>query len=305
MEDDSIPTQLTDEQKCAKLKGFNKEVYIFIARKEYVQDMLKIERNDDTPNTETMQKLSEELEGLDRKIKFLEGKVAEFLPCPVALCKHNYKFKSSNKNGKRHAEPILRPPKLTNLNFKTDKESEFTLPKKTAKPVPVESTKLIVPTNNSFAVLNAANNDAEDVPPVAIKPRKGKGKSPNENRKRNEIASAQVKPGLSFAQAAQPIPQHQMATPGNDTSAPNITTPKINFKANVNNKEAANAAKPVVNEEFGILQAIMELQNIFNLFPNLLPQMYKSANSNNPADKLGCLLKGVCSSISTLNINNV
>ncbi|GFR15630.1 hypothetical protein TNCT_542281 [Trichonephila clavata] len=99
------------------------------------------ERNDDTPNTETMQKLSEELEGLDRKIKFLEGKVAEFLPCPVALCKHNYKFKSSNKNGKRHAEPILRPPKLTNLNFKTDKESEFTLPKKTAKPVPVESTK--------------------------------------------------------------------------------------------------------------------------------------------------------------------
>ncbi|GFQ93422.1 hypothetical protein TNCT_641471 [Trichonephila clavata] len=138
---------------------------------------------------------------------------------------------------------------------------------------------------------------------------RGSGKLGQENkvpgRKRNEIASAQIKPGLSFAQAVQPIPQHQMATPGNDTSAPSITTPKINTKANINNKEAANTAKPVVNEEFGILQAIMELQNIFNLFPNLLPQMHKSSNSNNPADKLGCLLKGVCSSINTLTINNV
>ncbi|GFQ96637.1 hypothetical protein TNCT_509901 [Trichonephila clavata] len=134
MEDDSIPTQLTDEQKCAKLKGFNKEVYIFIARKEYVEDMLKIERNDDTPNTETMQKLSEELEGLDRKIKFLEGKVAEFLPCPAALCKHNYKFKSNNKNGKRHAEPILRPPKLTNLTLNQTRKVNLPSPKRQPSP---------------------------------------------------------------------------------------------------------------------------------------------------------------------------
>ncbi|GFR33531.1 hypothetical protein TNCT_307801, partial [Trichonephila clavata] len=41
MEDDSIPTQLTDEQRCAKLKGFNKEIQIFTARREYVQDMLR------------------------------------------------------------------------------------------------------------------------------------------------------------------------------------------------------------------------------------------------------------------------
>ncbi|GFR11047.1 hypothetical protein TNCT_556801 [Trichonephila clavata] len=119
--------------------------------------------------------------------------------------------------------------------------------------------------------------------------------------KRNEIASAQIKPGLSFAQAVNPIPQHQMAARGNDTSAPSIPTPKNND----NNKEAANTAKPINNEEFGILHAIMELQNIFNLFPDLLTQMYKSSNSPNPADKLGCLLKGVCSSINKLRINNV
>ncbi|GFR29031.1 uncharacterized protein TNCT_376661 [Trichonephila clavata] len=331
MEDVSIPTHLTDEQKCAKLKGFEKEVHIFTARMEYVQDMHKIEKNDDTPNKETMEKLSSELQSVEKKIK---------------------------------------PPKLTNLTAKSDKnnkESEFTLPQKTVKPVSVENNKILVPTNNSFAVLNAANNDAEDVPPFAnkvkpinmkmhdkysqilqelhrthptatnsyyngyikiqpgtsdhhreittyltaqkaeyfvndpvanrplklvikrlpastkvediktdlvakginidkvaqlkkfadktplpiymIEPRKGKGKSPNDNRKRNEIASAQIKPGLSFAQAVNPIPQHQMTARGNDTSAPSIPTPKIND----NNKEAANTAKPVKNEEFGIL----------------------------------------------------
>ncbi|GFR12537.1 uncharacterized protein TNCT_532421 [Trichonephila clavata] len=133
------------------------------------------------------------------------------------------------------------------------------------------------------------------------RPRKGKGKSPNDNRKRNEIASAQIKPGLSFAQAVNPIPQHQMAARGNDTSASSIPTPKNNDS----NKEAANTANPNNNEEFGILHAIMELQNIFNLFPDLLTQMHKSFNSPNPADKLGCLLKGVCSSINKLTINNV
>ncbi|GFQ96488.1 hypothetical protein TNCT_256281 [Trichonephila clavata] len=121
MEDVSIPTQLSDEQKCAKLKGFEKEVNIFTARMDYIQDMLRIEKIDDNTNKETMEQLSSELQNLERKVKSLEGKVTEFLPCLVALCKHNYNFKNS-KNAKRHADPILRPAKLTNLTSKSDKK---------------------------------------------------------------------------------------------------------------------------------------------------------------------------------------
>ncbi|GFQ96204.1 uncharacterized protein TNCT_211661 [Trichonephila clavata] len=171
MEDVSIPTHLSDEEKCAKLKCFEKEVNIFTARMDYVQDMLKIEKIDDTPNKETMEQLSSELQNLERKVKFLEGKVIEFLPCPVALCKYNYNFRNS-KNAKRNTDPILRPAKLTNLTAKTDKnnkDNEFTLPKKTVKPISVENNKIPVTTTNSFAVLNTVNNDAEDVPPVANK----------------------------------------------------------------------------------------------------------------------------------------
>ncbi|GFQ81631.1 hypothetical protein TNCT_620761 [Trichonephila clavata] len=155
MEDVSIPTPLTDEQKCARIKGFEKEVNIFSARMDYVQDMLRIEKIEDNPHKETMEQLASELQNLERKVKFLEGKVTEFLPCPAALCKHNYKFRNT-KNSKRHADPILRPAKLTNLTSKNDnnnKDNEFTLPKKTVKPVPVENSKISVPTTNSFAVL--------------------------------------------------------------------------------------------------------------------------------------------------------
>ncbi|GFR30784.1 hypothetical protein TNCT_328191 [Trichonephila clavata] len=64
--------------------------------------------------------------------------MSEFLPCPIALCTHNYKFKAV----KRPAEPILRPAKLTaginNKNSKA-KNTDFSFPKKTAKPVPVEN----------------------------------------------------------------------------------------------------------------------------------------------------------------------
>ncbi|GFR19568.1 hypothetical protein TNCT_212641 [Trichonephila clavata] len=113
------PPPITDEQKCAKLKGFEKEVQIFSARKEYVADMLRIEKIDDSPNKATMEQLESELQNLERKVNFLEGKVTEFLPCPVALRKHNYKFQTT----KRHADPILRPAKLTNLTAKNDSTS--------------------------------------------------------------------------------------------------------------------------------------------------------------------------------------
>ncbi|GFQ87987.1 hypothetical protein TNCT_373611 [Trichonephila clavata] len=120
---------------------------------------------------------------------------------------------------------------------------------------------------------------------------------------RNEnpnINSSQIKPGLSFAQALTPIIQHQMATPVSESSASEKPAPNKNT---ANNKATANV-NPIQDQEFSIFHAIIELQNIFNLFPALLPEMKKSYNSPNPADKLGCLIKGICSSLNNININN-
>ncbi|GFV62595.1 hypothetical protein TNCV_2528201 [Trichonephila clavipes] len=44
MEDLGPPSPLTDEQRCMKLKSFEKEVWIFSARKDYVSEMLEIEK---------------------------------------------------------------------------------------------------------------------------------------------------------------------------------------------------------------------------------------------------------------------
>ncbi|GFR18090.1 hypothetical protein TNCT_652761 [Trichonephila clavata] len=133
MEDISTTPHLTDEERCAKITGFEKQSQIFDARKDYVVNMLEIEKKIPSPTTQ----LKNELKNLDEKIEFLEGKMSEPLPCPIVLCTHNYKFKAV----KRPAEPILRPAKLTaginNKNFKA-KNTDFSFPKKTAKPVPVE-----------------------------------------------------------------------------------------------------------------------------------------------------------------------
>ncbi|GFY77427.1 hypothetical protein TNIN_141661 [Trichonephila inaurata madagascariensis] len=139
--------------------------------------------------------------------------------------------------------------------------------------------------------------------PLFPKPRKGTGKSSSENRNRNnselkQNASPMVIPGFSFAQVSNPNKSQQMAAQGSASLASNQT--KNSNKA-PENTEAINAIQNE-NSEFGYLQALLEIQKIFSLFPSLLSEMKKSHNFTNPADKLNCLLKGVCSSFTTLSM---
>ncbi|GFX13812.1 hypothetical protein TNCV_3421241 [Trichonephila clavipes] len=136
--------------------------------------------------------------------------------------------------------------------------------------------------------------------PLFPKPRKGKVKSLVENLKRH-FNNSPVIPGVSYSQALNPDKSHQMAAPGKTSLA---SEKNENNKNNNINTEALYA---IQNEssEFGFLQAILEMQKIFTLFPSLLSEMKKSFNCNNPADKLNCLLKGVCSSFKNLTIYDV
>ncbi|GFU78045.1 nucleic-acid-binding protein from transposon X-element [Trichonephila clavipes] len=136
--------------------------------------------------------------------------------------------------------------------------------------------------------------------PQFPKPKKGKGKSPNENLKRN-ISSNPVIPGISYAQILNPNSKQQMAALGSTSSASN--KPENNKNEQINLK-ALNVTQSETGD-FGFLQAILEIQKIFTLFRSLLSEMKKSFNCTNPADKLNCLLKGVCSSLNNLTVNNV
>ncbi|GFY78176.1 uncharacterized protein TNIN_130951 [Trichonephila inaurata madagascariensis] len=146
-----------DEHRCLKLKSFDKEIRIFSARKDYIsQGYLEIE-----VHTQPYADLTQKLEARQRpwKDQDLEGKMTEFLPCPIALCPHNYKFKAV----KRPADPVIRPAKFTakaakNNNSKT--LNDFVFPKKTTKNAPTQKKDEVV-TNNTFAALNTAQADAE------------------------------------------------------------------------------------------------------------------------------------------------
>ncbi|GFQ81109.1 uncharacterized protein TNCT_578301 [Trichonephila clavata] len=168
MEDVSVPPlPLSDEKRCAKLIGFEKQAQIFDARKDYVISMIEIEKKIPSPSPETTTQLENEMKSLEEKIKFLEGKMTEFLLCPIALCTHNYKFKAV----KRPAEPLLRPAKLTAGVSKNPKikNSDFSFPKKTTKPVPLENSIKQINTTNSFTALNIAKSDAKGVTPPPVK----------------------------------------------------------------------------------------------------------------------------------------
>ncbi|GFR28659.1 hypothetical protein TNCT_180871 [Trichonephila clavata] len=89
----SLPL-LTDEERCAKITGFEKQPRIFDSRKDYVVSMLEIEKKISSSTPETRTQLENEMKSLDEKIKFLEGEMTKFLPCPIALCTHNSKFKA-------------------------------------------------------------------------------------------------------------------------------------------------------------------------------------------------------------------
>ncbi|GFT33294.1 uncharacterized protein TNCV_4767731 [Trichonephila clavipes] len=130
--------------------------------------MLEIEKGMPSPTTETKLTLEAELKTLEEKIKFLEGKMTEFLPFPIALCPHKSTFKAV----KRPADPVTKPAKFTakaNKN-KSKTDPDFVFPKKTAKIVPTVE-KEQVQTKNTFEALKTAKTDAKDVTlPYKIKP---------------------------------------------------------------------------------------------------------------------------------------
>ncbi|GFV27152.1 hypothetical protein TNCV_1817061 [Trichonephila clavipes] len=139
--------------------------------------------------------------------------------------------------------------------------------------------------------------------PLFPKPRKGKGQPQKENKKRNETtqASAAINtPSLSYAQVVQGKKPQQRAARGTDSSASNNDN---NNKFQGINLEAINASTGQEGE-FSFLHAIFEIKKIFDYFPNLISEMKKSSQCSDPTDKLHCLLKGICTSISSLAINN-
>ncbi|GFR14974.1 hypothetical protein TNCT_351031 [Trichonephila clavata] len=105
--------------------------------------------------------------------------------------------------------------------------------------------------------------------PLYPKPKKGKSKSPKENKNRHEtpqVNTSLIVPGLSFAQVTSTKTQQQMAACVNDPSASNCF--KSNQKENIPS-EIMNFTQNQ-NSEFTFLHAIMGIKKIFDLFPTLL-----------------------------------
>ncbi|GFQ75148.1 hypothetical protein TNCT_140301 [Trichonephila clavata] len=137
--------------------------------------------------------------------------------------------------------------------------------------------------------------------PSYPKPKKGKSKTPQENKNRNEtpqINNSLIVPGLSFAQITNSETQQQMAACAGAPSASN--TLLNNQKENIS-AEIAHITQNK-NSDFTFLHAIMEIKKIFDLFPALLNEMEKSANTDNPQEKLTCLVRGICSSIASSSV---
>ncbi|GFW07223.1 hypothetical protein TNCV_3694161 [Trichonephila clavipes] len=137
--------------------------------------------------------------------------------------------------------------------------------------------------------------------PLFPKPRKGKGQSQKENKKRNDniqANSAFITTGLSFAQVTNGINPQQRAARGNDSSTSNSDNKNKNKGFNSETLNPTNCQ----GGDFSFLEAIFEMKKIFDLFPNLISEMKKSSNCTDPTDKLQCLLKGICTSI---DLNNV
>ncbi|GFX34057.1 uncharacterized protein TNCV_912581 [Trichonephila clavipes] len=160
-----------------QIKSIAKEIKIFSIRKDYVAQMLEVEESDPSNNKETKVTLEAELKSLEEKIAILEGKMTDYLPCPIALCFHNNKSKAV----KRTADPVIRPAKFTakatqnknnyskaNNKNKNKIDADIVFPTKTTKIAPAKEIEK-VPTNNTFAALNTANDDDEDVSPPKYK----------------------------------------------------------------------------------------------------------------------------------------
>ncbi|GFW97350.1 uncharacterized protein TNCV_3091881 [Trichonephila clavipes] len=131
--------------------------------------------------------------------------------------------------------------------------------------------------------------------PLFPKPRKTKEKSPDNNQKQN-LNSTPVIPGLLYSQVLNSNFKHQMSAPG---FAPSASDSTENSKNNALNKETLNVSQNVPGE-FGLFQAINEMQTIFTLFPSLLSEMEKSSKCTDPTEKLQCLLRVICPTPNTV-----
>ncbi|GFT51103.1 putative RNA-directed DNA polymerase from transposon BS [Trichonephila clavipes] len=126
--------------------------------------------------------------------------------------------------------------------------------------------------------------------PLFPKPRKGKGQSQKQNKKRNDNTqenSAFITPGLSFAQVTSGQNSQQRAARGSDSTTSNSE----NKKNKSFNSETLNHIN-CQGGDFSFLKTIFEMKKIFDLFPNLISEMKKSSKCTDPTDKLQCLLKG-------------
>ncbi|GFY77270.1 uncharacterized protein TNIN_236231 [Trichonephila inaurata madagascariensis] len=129
------PPTLTDEQKCTNLQSIDKQIRIFTARKDYITEMLNIEKSIPGPTTETTQKMEAEAASLDVEIKALEAKLTA---------------------------KIIKNNKLDDKEFKVSRE---TLKSSSV----LKDDPKITATNNKFAAFDTANNDFEDVTLAAPK----------------------------------------------------------------------------------------------------------------------------------------
>ncbi|GFY61533.1 uncharacterized protein TNIN_407141 [Trichonephila inaurata madagascariensis] len=129
------PAPTPDEHRCLKLKSFDKEIRIFSARKDYISEMLEIEKSIPSPTPERAQSGSgtKDPRGKDQR----PGRPAKF----TAKAAKNNNSKTVN---------------------------DFVFPKKTIKNAPTQKKDEVV-TNNTFAALNTAQADAEDVSPPQYK----------------------------------------------------------------------------------------------------------------------------------------
>ncbi|GFT80596.1 uncharacterized protein TNCV_5122991 [Trichonephila clavipes] len=174
MEDLGPPIpKLPADLRCSQITSIGKELEIYQIRRDYVTSMIDLENRTPSATTETKSKLEEELKTLNENISVLEGKLADYLPCPNVLCYHN----SKNKAVKRTAEPVIRPAKFTakaanntktNINNIKNNNDEFVFPKKTTKNIPIKEMEKLA-TTNAFAALNTAEDDAEDISPPKYK----------------------------------------------------------------------------------------------------------------------------------------
>ncbi|GFR26527.1 uncharacterized protein TNCT_678641 [Trichonephila clavata] len=165
---EEIPTSnLTDEKRCSTLSSLETQIQVFDLRRDYVIRLIEIDKLNNSPLPETMPQLVSKKKNLEDKIQYLEGKTHELLHCPIANCRHHIRYKAV----KRPAEPIIRPSTLeASISKKSKtKNNVFSYPKKPAKSVPVEIEINQLKTKNSFAALNTAETDAEDVTPIPSK----------------------------------------------------------------------------------------------------------------------------------------